>query len=118
MRQTARGENNTQYDTTKVTEFPNRISSKKNFHSDTTTNASLPLLAQLAGSKDQEKVIEFLKSGTPLRRLCTSDGKLEDIKKILDKNSEEIKVSLKLMSTSVIQSSNAQSRRVLECLLF
>ncbi|GMH99966.1 hypothetical protein TrVE_jg4698 [Triparma verrucosa] len=48
-------------------------------------------LHELAGSKDQEKVIEFLKSGTPLRRLCTSDGKLEDIKKILDKNSEEIK---------------------------
>ncbi|GMH97002.1 hypothetical protein TrST_g3464 [Triparma strigata] len=48
-------------------------------------------LHELAGSKDQEKVIENLKSVTPLMRQCSSDGKLEDIKKILDENSEAIK---------------------------
>ena len=48
---------------------------------------------------------------TPLMKLCVYDGKLEDIKKILDENSELIsKVSLKLMSTSVILSPNTKSR--------
>ncbi|GMI11883.1 hypothetical protein TrVE_jg12519 [Triparma verrucosa] len=51
-------------------------------------------LHELAGSKDQEKVIEYLKkvtkSMTPLMKLCVYDGKLEDIKKILDENSELI----------------------------
>ncbi|GMH94143.1 hypothetical protein TrST_g4021 [Triparma strigata] len=42
-------------------------------------------LHELAGSKDQEKVIEYLKSFTPLMKLCILDGKLVDIKKILDK---------------------------------
>lgn len=45
---------------------------------------------------------------TPLTKLCLHDGKLEDIKKILDENSEAIKVSLKLMSTNVTLSSNAK----------
>ncbi|GMH95099.1 hypothetical protein TrVE_jg10324 [Triparma verrucosa] len=52
-------------------------------------------LHELAGSKDQEKVIEYLKkvtkSMTPLMKLCFNDGKLEDIKMILDENSEAIK---------------------------
>ncbi|GMH60849.1 hypothetical protein TrST_g8740 [Triparma strigata] len=49
-------------------------------------------LHELAGSKDQEKVIEYLKSLlTPLMKLCAYDGKLEDIKMILDENSEAIK---------------------------
>ena len=45
---------------------------------------------------------------TPLMKLCVYDGKLEDIKKILDENSEAIKVSLKGMSTIVFLSSNAK----------
>ncbi|GMH89172.1 hypothetical protein TL16_g11375 [Triparma laevis f. inornata] len=56
-------------------------------------------LHEQAGSKDQEKIIEYLKSLlTPLMKLCASDGKMEDIKQILDENSEAIMVSLKLLS--------------------
>ena len=46
---------------------------------------------------------------TPLMKLCAYDGKLEDIKKILDENSEAIKVSLKAMSTIVFLSPNTKS---------
>ncbi|GMI00319.1 hypothetical protein TrLO_g11359 [Triparma laevis f. longispina] len=51
-------------------------------------------LHELVGSNDQEKVIEYLNGmkGTPLMKLCQFDGKLEDIKKILEENPDAAKV--------------------------
>ncbi|GMI10096.1 hypothetical protein TrLO_g2347 [Triparma laevis f. longispina] len=51
-------------------------------------------LHELAESGDQEKIIEYLKKCvSPLMKLCVNDGKLEDIKKILEENPEAAKVS-------------------------
>ncbi|GMH83319.1 hypothetical protein TrVE_jg6476 [Triparma verrucosa] len=65
-------------------------------------------LQELAGSKGQEKVIEYLKSLlTPLMKLCVNDGKLEDIKNILDKNSEAIKMDWSGRVLDIVRRVNA-----------
>ena len=43
-------------------------------------------LDELAGSDNQDNVIVYLKSITPLMKLCIADAKLEDIKKALEED--------------------------------